>query len=235
MPDAMPPPVLFRWPRQAAFGRVIPKTKFYEHGQVRTAVRDKFVDQIQRITWAYKVADDTVHLRGTSSIPEIQVFTIEIKGQELSNDVLTVMDKTVHFPIIFEIWSRNQIRTTFAHKNLSGKTPRIGAYLTTDWLPAGAERHPLPAAHDLESLYEAILGALLPGRMRAGETVSEATERMSAVGKLRREIAALEKKVRAEPQLNRKVELRRRLREREAIVAELIDSGIRTEEQKWTN
>ena len=30
--------VLFRWPLAAAFGRTVPKTKFYEHGNVRTAL-----------------------------------------------------------------------------------------------------------------------------------------------------------------------------------------------------
>ena len=59
----MAEPVLFRWPPNAAFGRTVPKTKFYEHGNVRTAMREKFVDDVQRITWAYKLADDTIRLR----------------------------------------------------------------------------------------------------------------------------------------------------------------------------
>lgn len=215
--------VLYRWPPNAAFGRALPKTKFYEHGTVRTALREKFVDDIQRVTWAYKLADDTLRLRGTTAVPEIQVFTVETKGADVSDDVLAAIDKTVHFPIIFEVVRGGRVRTVAAQKSLTGKAPTIGAYFTTDWQPADAPRRPLPTALDLPSLYEAILTALLPVERRGGESVSEATDRLDRARKLQRDIAALEKKLRTEPQLNRKIELRRQIKERTAVLTELTD------------
>ena len=219
----MTEPVLFRWPPNAAFGRTVPKTKFYEHGNVRTALREKFVDSIQRVTWAYKLADDTLRLRGTTAVPEIQVFTVETKGADVSDDVLTAIDKTVHFPIIFEVARGDRVRTVAAQKSLTGKTPTIGAYFTTDWQPADAPRRPLPTVLDLPSLYEALLTALLPVERRGGESVSEATDRLERARKLQRDIAALEKKLRTEPQLNRKIELRGQIKERTAVLTELTD------------
>jgi hypothetical protein len=216
-------PVLFRWPPKAAFGRTVPKTKFYEHGNVRSALREKFVEDIQRIIWAYKLADDTIRLRGTTAVPEIQVLTVETKGADVSDDVLTAIDKTVHFPIIFEVSSGDRVRTAAAQKALNGKTPTIGAYLTTQWQPADAPRRPLPTALDLPSLYEVILKALLPMDTRAGETVSEAIDRLDHARKLEREVAALENRLRTEPQLNRKIELRRQIKERIAVLTELSD------------
>ena len=44
-------------------------------------------------------------------------------------------------------------------------------------------------------------------------------ERVEAARKLEREIAALERKLRNEPQLNRKVELRRTLKAKQATLA----------------
>lgn len=215
--------VLYRWPANAAFGRTVPKTKFYEHGNVRTTLREKFVDDIQRITWAYKLADDTIRLRGTATVPEIQVFTIETKGADVSDEVLAAIDKTVHFPIIFEVASTERVRMAAAQKSLEGKTPRIATYFTTEWQPADAPRRPLPAALDLSSLYEALLASLLPVATRVGETVSEATDRLDRARRLQREIAALERKLRAEPQLNRKIELRKQVKERTAVLAELTE------------
>jgi len=215
--------VLFRWPTSAAFGRTVPKTKFYEHGGVRTALRERFVKDIQRVTWAYKLADDTIRLRGTAEVPEIQVFTVETKGADIADDVLTAIDKAVKFPIIFEIVSNGQVRTVAAQKSLHGKTPSIGAYFTTDWQSTGATRRPLPAALDLPGLYETILMALLPVDARAGEAVSEAIDRLHRARQIQREIATLEKKLRNEPQLNRKIELRRQLQERSAVLTELTD------------
>lgn len=219
----MTEPVLFRWPPNAAFGRTVPKAKFYEHGKVGTLLREKFVDDVQRITWDYKLADDTIRLRGTTAVPEIQVLTVETKGRDVSDDVLTAIDKTVHFPIIFEVASAGRVRTVAAHKSLTGKAPTVGAYFTTDWQPADSPRRPLPTALDLPSLYDAILTALLPIDVRVGETVSQATDRLDRARKLRRELAALEKKLRTEPQLNRKIELRRLIKERIAVLANLTD------------
>ena len=199
----------------------MPKTKFYEHGNVRTALLKKFVDDIQRITWAYKLADDTIRLRGTAAVPEIQVFTVETKGADVSDDVLTAIDKTVHFPIIFEITGDDRVRTVAAQKTLGGKTPSVGMYYSTEWLPADTERQPLPPAINLNVLYETILSALLPMDMRAGETVSEATGRLDRAEKLQREITRLERKLRTEPQLNRKIEVRRQIRERTTVLTAL--------------
>ena len=223
MPDAPRASVLFRWPTAAKFGHAVPKTKFYEHANVRVAMREKFIRHVQRITWAYKLAEDTIRLRGTPAVPEVQVFTVEAKGADVPDDVLTVIDRSVHFPIIFEIASDNRVRPVAAQKALHGNTPTVGAYLTTSWLFADSVRRPLPTALDLPSLHEAILSSLLPVNTRAGETVSQATDRLDRARKLQGQIAGLERKLRAEPQLNRKIELRRQIKERAAALTELTD------------
>ncbi|WP_337059760.1 DUF4391 domain-containing protein [Kineococcus sp. G2] len=216
-------PVLYRWPPNAAFGRTVPKTKFYEHGNVGAALREKFVNDVQRIIWGYKLGDDTVRLRGTTAVPEIQVFTVETKGVDVSDDVLAAIDRTVHFPIVFEVTGGDKVRTVAAQKTFGGKTPAVGAYYSAGWLSADAERQPLPTALDLPGLYEAILSALLPMDKRAGETVPEAIDRLDRARRLQREIAALERKLRTEPQLNRKIEYRRQISERTAVLTELTN------------
>lgn len=224
----MAEPVLYRWPSNAAFGRTVPKTKFYDHGNFRPGLRQRFVEELQRITWTYKLAEDTIHLRGTTAVPEIQVFTVETKGDDASDDVLAAIDRSVHFPIIFEVSNGEHVRTVATLKTLGGTSPKVGAYFTTGWQAVDAPRRPLPTALDLPSLYEALLVSLLPTKAHAGETVSDATDRMNQARKLQREMFALEKKLRTEPQLNRKIELRRQLREREAALSELTDPAPST-------
>ena len=51
---------------------------------------------------------------------------------------------------------------------------------------------------------------------RPGDDVSESTNRLEAFRKLERQIATLERKIRNEPQLNRKIELRRTLKAKQA-------------------
>lgn len=219
----MPDPVLFQWPAAAAFGHILPKTRFYEHGDVRSVLRTRFVHEVQRITWSYILADRTIQRAGTDEVPEIQVFTIAAKLDDVSNEVLAAIDRTVHQPVIFEVASADRVRTAAAHKSLRGKSPTVGAYFTTEWQHRDATRRPLPTAPDLAGLYEALLKALLPVQTRVGETVSEATVRLDRARKLQREIVALEKKLRTEPQLNRKIELRRQIKERSTVLIELTN------------
>ena len=189
------------------------------------AVREKFVAEVQRITWAYKLAETTINLPGTDAVPEIQVFQIEVKGGDVSEPVLTAIDRAVKTPIIFEITrgdgQERRTRMAATHKLLSSGAPKLGAYYTTEWHPDDAERQPLPTAINLATLYTALLEPLTPLAARPGEEVAGVAAMLEMVRKLEREVAALERKIRTEPQLNRKVELRRVLKTKQAMLTDL--------------
>lgn len=217
--------LLYRWPAAAKFGRVVPKNKFYERGRVTAAVKDRFVNEVQRITWAYKLAESTINLPGTKAVPELQVFQIDAKGDDVSDLVLNTIDIAVKTPIIFEI-SRGttgfrQVRMIAAPKILAAGAPKLGTYFTTTWQSADTERAPLPPAINLPALYAALLEPMLPIARRPGEELQQVAARVQGVRQLEREIGAFERKLRNEPQLNRKVELRRALRTKQGLLANL--------------
>lgn len=218
---------LYRWPEAAWFGRAVPKTKFYERGTVPAAVREKFIAEVQRITWAYKLAENTINLPGTSTLPEIQVFQIDAKGKDVAESVLTAIDKAVKTPIIFEVnqgeGPARRTRMIAAHKALSTGTVKLGAYYSTDWQQYDADRQPLPTAIDLSTLYVALLESLTSLTARPGEDAAEMAARLESIRKLEREVAALERKLRTEPQLNRKVEIQRTLKSKKAALAALTN------------
>lgn len=217
--------MLYRWPATAKFGRVVPKTKFYKRGQVTTAVKEKFVEEVQRITWAYKIAEATINLSGTKAVPELQVFQIDAKGGDVSDVVLAAIDKAVKTPIIFEIMrstaDSQQTRMAAAPKMPGVGAPKLGAYFATSWQEADTERVPIPTAINLSTLYAALLEPMLPIATRCGEGLSEVTVRLQLVRQLEREIGTLERKLRNEAQFNRKVELRRSLKNKQGSLADL--------------
>lgn len=220
--------LLYRWPNAAEFGRVVPKTKFYEHTNLGSAVKDRFVSDVRRITWAYKLAESTINLPGSAEVPEIQVFEIEAKGEDVAEGVLAAIDKAVRTPIIFEV-SRGEdgdgsTCMVAAYKQLGTGAPKLGPYFGTAWQPASGARVPLPTAIDLAGMYTSLLEPLTPVAGRAGENVSDVVDRLATVRSLEREIAALERKLRNEPQLNRKVELRRTLKTKQAALVDLTSA-----------
>jgi len=208
--------VFYRWPEAAKFARPVPKEKIYAQGTVSGAVRERFVAEVQRITWSYKLAEATINLPATSEVPEVQVFTIESKVGDVSEAVLLAIDKAVAFPIIFELTRQDgdsaEVRMIAAHKQLGTRTPKLSEYYSTGWQPADVDRKPLPTAVTLPALYGALFQQLTPLEARPGEDVSQTIERLATVRKLEREVGALERGLHLEPQLNRKVEIRRTLR-----------------------
>jgi len=216
--------LLYRWPAAAEFGRQVPKEKFYKQVKITTAVREKFVSEVRRITWTHKLAETTINLRGSQAVPEIEVFQIDAKGGDVSEPVLTAIDKVILFPLIFEI-SRDgdgnrQVRMVAAYKQLGTGAPKLSTYYSTDWQPADSERVPLPTAISLSVLYTALLEPLTPVAVQPGEEMSGLIVRLQTVRKLEREITALERTLRTEAQLNRRVELRRTLKTKQAELEE---------------
>src|SRR6185369_3562675 len=105
MSQAVKPPAaqaLFAWPPQAAVGRVLHKNKIYDHARPTATVRALFVAQVEQITWAYKLAPETVNLSVKPGVPEIEVFEVVLKTPEIDGAVLRCIDKAIPFPILFE-------------------------------------------------------------------------------------------------------------------------------------
>src|SRR4051812_15049873 len=158
--------LLYRWPKAAEFGRVVPKTKFYEHTNLGSTVKQRFVSDVRRITWAYKLAESTINLPGSVEVPEIQVFEVKAKQEDVAEGVLAAIDKAVRTPIIFEIsqgeGGNASIRMVAAHKQIGTGAPKLGPYFSTGWQPAAGDRVPLPTAIDLMGIYTALLEPLTP-------------------------------------------------------------------------
>jgi hypothetical protein len=207
---------LHLWPKSAEVGRIVPKQKFCEHAKIATATKQKFIDDVQQIVWAFKLAEETVGLRGTEEVPEIQIFSIQAKDDDISNLVLATIDRAIPLPIVFELRRQShgdeQLRVTAAHKTATSTKPKPAAYFTSGWLPAGSDRKQLPPAIDLLRLYGQLLSPLLPTPVKPEEGLTQAIVRSDEIRRLEREISRLETMMKSEPQFNRKVELRRKLK-----------------------
>lgn len=205
----------FAYPDQAAFGRVLPKNKIYAHSAPSTRVKGLFVSQVNQITWRYKLAPETLRLAARPDVPEIEVFEISLRTRDLEEDVLRCIDKAIPFPIVYELSYGNKIRTVAAYKRPndsdSGKWV-VGDYYASPWHDAKQIRQALPVALNLGGLYEQILRSLVDSPARRGESLRDQLERLAALRRLQAEYKKLEKRLQAERQFNRKVEINAQMR-----------------------
>lgn len=224
MSQTVSTPVPFSFPVPAKVGRVVPKSKIYQHGPINAALKDKFVTQVEQITWAYKLAPETINLPARGGVAEVQIFDIVLKNAELDEDVLRAIDRAIPLPIIFQLRHEQRTRMVAAFKRPSEADANkwvIDGYFAGPWLPADSERQPLPVALDLYGLYEHLLRSLLPQASRPGESLLGQLERLNRLRSRQSEHARLEARLRKEIQFNRKVALNAQLREIQNEITEL--------------
>jgi hypothetical protein len=203
------------YPKQAAFGRNLPKNKIYEHSGANTRLKDLFVEQVEQVVWQYKLAPETINLPARPNVPELQIFAIQLKTSELSLDVLRCIDGAVQFPIIFELSfdSRTQVVAAFKRPNESDASRWVlSDYFATAWLPSDVERAVMPLALDLGGLYEQLLHRLIPTPARRQEGLGDLVVRVEQVAAKQREVEKVASKLAKEKQFNRKVEINALLR-----------------------
>lgn len=215
---------LIAYPKQAAFGRVLPKNKIYEHSGANTRLKDLFVKQVEQIIWQYKLAPETLHLPARPGVPEIQIFSIQLKTPDLHTDVLRCIDGAIPFPIVFELVFEGKTQVIAAYKRPSESDAShwvLSDYFASDWLPTDHERTAMPVALHLGGLYEQLLHRLIPLSARPQEALTELVLRVEQAQAKQRELDKATARLAKEKQFNRKVEINAHLRQLKNELEEL--------------
>lgn len=206
---------LFSWPAKAAVSRPVSKAKIYAHAKPTAALRALFVEQVESITWAYKLAPESINLPAKPDVPEIEVFEIALKLPDVSHSVLRCIDKAIPFPILFVLRHGGRSRPVAAYKRPSGAASNqwvLGDYHAQPWQPDDLPRLGLPVALDLQGLYEQLLRAHLARPARTDESLRDQLDRLMQLEAKQAAAAKLESRLAQEKQFNRKVELNAELR-----------------------
>ena len=218
----------FDYPKAATFGRVLPKTKVYEHANAGAKLRQLFVDQVDQIVWQYKLAPETINLSATKSISEIQIFQIRLRGAELDEDALRTIDKAITFPIIFELIYGGKCKAIASYKRPSeadGEKRVVSEYFKTEWEVEDNPRRPLPSALNLGALYDKILSTLIPAISGTEEPIVKRVERIEAIRAKQREAELIKARLAHEKQFNKRVAINAELRD---VTKELNRLGARS-------
>lgn len=207
--------MLFDYPAKATFGRVLPKTKIYEHASPTSGLKELFVRQVDQIVWKYKLAPETINLPSTKAVPEIQIFHVTLKKGELKEDVLRCIDKAIPFPLIFELHYDAQCKVIASYKRPNEADSAkwvVSEYFGTNWLPETTARTPLPVALDLGALYQSLLSPLMPYPAIGKERLQDRVARIEKIRAKQRELEKSEAHLNKEKQFNRKVKINAEIR-----------------------
>ena len=199
-------------PPSTAYGKRIPKQKFYDNLDVTPELKRVFVEQIAQITWRSKLAAVTLNVAAGAAVTELEVFEVKLNQPTLDTRVLQRTDQQIPYHILFLLTFEGKAQAWIGYKEArqgSSNAFKVNAYYHTEWM--AEEALPLHVEGlTLDAVYESFVRQVAGERLaEAGtaESLREAVEKADRRRKLEKQIAALEKKMLAEKQFNRKINL----------------------------
>ena len=213
-------------PKTTEFNKRIPKQKFYENLDVSPALKKVFVDQVKTIYWRNKIATTTVNLAPGSIVTEIEVFEVKLSGQTLDEGMLRQMDKEIPYHILFILEYQKQYQAWIGYKEATASGTavfKVNKYYHTDWLNEEALPVKLDGL-DIDMVYENFVRQIAGEKLQvteAGETLKDSVARDEEIQTIKKQIDALQIKIRKEKQINRQMQMNARMKELKKKVEEL--------------
>ena len=205
---------MLKLPEKTILGQTMPKKMIYEQLDASAALKRRFVEQIERIVFQNRIAEDSVNIVPGVRVEEIDVFEIELRGQNLDEEIVRQIDKAIPRPILFLLKYEGLVQARISYKEIkivpSKGTAKVNqiAFYKTEWV----EPEKLPCkmvGFDLDAVYENFVLQVAGDALRrdASQTVAESVDSQKKRAKMQKRIDALENRIRKEPQFNRQMEM----------------------------
>lgn len=197
------------FPSSTLIGKVIPKTAFYKHLEINTKLKSRFVEDIDRIQWLAKLAPSTLNVEDGKTVHEISVFMVSLKTENVPDDVFLAIDKQMPRHMLFILKYDVQYSLLLNYKEWAD--PAKGTFsiiqsFRTGWIDEESVRLTLDGS-TMDRVYESFVGQISGfGTLKAAD-IKRIIELQEQLKQKQRTVEALQKKVRAEKQFNRQLQL----------------------------
>ena len=214
-----------KFPRRTIVGKPVPKNAFYKHLEVNAKMKQHFVDDVVSIHWLYKLAPSTINVEDGKLVHEIVVFSAELKSKDCPDNVFLFIDQNMprHVVFILEYDNRYKVLLNYKEWKDGQNGPfRIIKTFVTEWLTDNQLLLTLEG-QNMDALYESIAGQVSGFGTKKAEDTKRIVELEGLIDKAKREVEAIQKRIRNERQLNRQMELNGEAR------------GIKKQIAQWQN
>ena len=198
-----------KFPVSTKVGKPVPKNAFYKHLEVNAKIKQHFVDDVVGINWLYKFAPSTLNVEDGTKVHEIVIFSAGLKSKDCPDDVFLFIDQNMPRHVIFILEYESKYKILLNYKEWKDEKAgqfKIVKTFSTEWLTSDQINLSIEG-QTMDAIYEVMAG-LVSG---FGTTKSEDTKRLveleALITKGKKDVEALQKKIRNERQLNRQMEL----------------------------
>ena len=186
-------------PNSCKVNKLLPKKVFYNKAGINSNIKDVFINQIEKITWLYKLSFETIGIPKTKEVEEIEIFQINMKEKIIPSSIIKAIAENISYPILFVIkYGDNYCYAIKVEDSI----------YNTNWNEEISIDY---NAISLEILYQNIVKSII----KEQDTLQEFNTLINNKSKqqeLEKRLNILENKLQQEKQFNRKVELNQEIR-----------------------
>lgn len=203
------------FPTSTIVARNVPKNAFYKRAKAQrtTALRTFLTEAFESILWLYKLHPSTLNIADGQQVHEIDVFYYKMSTTHIDERLLGELDMLLprHTLYIMDRDESTDLMMFPKTINAQGHIVQNGKMET--WTNVDLSATPLTITeHDMDMLYGDFLGKLSHLNTRTEAEYAKAAEQRQQQELLKRQYAALQKKIKNEKQFSRQLEMNRELK-----------------------
>ena len=211
------------FPPTTKVGKSVPKSAFYKHLDVNARIKQRFVEDVAGILWLYKLAPSTLNVADGKLVHEIVLFLVTLKALDCPNDVFHFIDEQMPRHVLFILEYEAQCKLLLNYKEWrEGATGsfQIVKTFTSEWLPSEQLQLTL-SGQNMDVLYESMAGEVSGFGTSNAEETRHLIALQEEVTRKQKLVEALQKRIRAEKQFARQVEMNSEARTLKRDIARL--------------
>lgn len=203
--------------------RVVPKTMFYKFMEVNPRMKVRFVNDVEKITWLYKLSANTLNVTSSDDLVEIDVFVATLKEQDCPTDLFTFIDTNMPHHIVFILEYDNSYMILLNYKDWADNTHtkfKITKSFASLWMDENRLSLEIQG-QSLSRIYENFVAQVSGiGEHKAG-AMAEIVDLKKRIVAMEAELQNLQKKMRKEPQYDKQVKMNKQVKAKRHELDEL--------------
>lgn len=208
------------FPPSTRVNRIVPKRTFIDKLGANARMKEHFTRDVVSIEWFAKLAPSTLNITDGTDVHEIAVFIVPLKTKECPNDIFVFIDKLMPRHLLFILKYGEELCMLINYKKAINSNSELQYKIIRTYRSPWMSPQDMTIDlhhHTMDGLYESLVRQVAGTFITSDASkLNEAIEQTSRQEALLKEIAALEKKIAAEPQPQKKFLLHKRLIELKA-------------------
>lgn len=174
---------------------------------------------IEKIILTNVISEETFNMKANSLCKEIYVFNINLKEKRIPIDFIKAFDRNIELHTYFIFEFEEEFKELCIYRYIEDNKIKHGNIYEGEW--GKKEVKQLPYCMNICEVYNYFVINLVNLKIRENEDMNAFLERFNNIGKLKKEIQALEKKAFKEAQPRKKFDIARDIRAKKQKLHEL--------------